>query len=173
MRSVEGTGRVLVVILAVLLLGCEQQVGQNGRSASGSLKLPLVYEPYGPARLEITPLTRFVVGDGGSAPIIKVYVSLLDGLDCQIKSPGTFRFELYERVPASSEPRGARIGLWPDVDLTDAVENNDYWRDFLRAYEFGLNFQPKSGQRYILQVTFLDPAGKRMSNDFSLEYSRG
>jgi hypothetical protein len=168
----RGTGvirRVMFAAWVVLLSGCEQQVGRSGVSADRDSKLLSVYEPYSPAGLEITPLTHFVVTEGGGGPIIKVYVSVLDAFDCQVKSPGTFRFELYERVQTSSEPRGARIGLWPDVDLTDAVENNGYWRDFLRAYEFSLNFQPKSGHRYILEVTFLGPTGKRLSGDFALE----
>jgi len=83
--------------------------------------------------------------------------------------PGVFRFELYERVVRSAEPKGRRIVIWPDIDLTGAAENNEYWRDFLRAYEFNLPFEAQIKQCYILQVTYLSPSGKRLSAELSLE----
>ena len=75
-------------------------------------------------------------------------VSLLDPFDCQIKSPGVFRFELYEYVQRSAEPKGQRVIIWPDIDLTECSENNNHWRDFLRAYEFNLDFGPQRNQCY-------------------------
>jgi hypothetical protein len=85
-----------------------------------------------------------------------------------MKSPGVFRFELYEKVPRSAEPKGKRISKWPDIDLTDAVENNARWRDYLRAYEFTLPLESETGQSHILQATCLCPNGKRLSAEFAL-----
>jgi hypothetical protein len=96
---------------------------------------------------------------------------LLDSFDCQIKTPGIFRFELYKYVRRSAEPKGKRIAIWPDIDLTGTTENNNYWRDFLRAYEFNLDFVPKRNQSYILQATCLCPNGKHLSADFVLKYT--
>jgi hypothetical protein len=137
---------------------------QPSESAAGSLTA------YDPAKVDITPLTEFTIaGDGEKPSNIKVYVSLLDAFDCQIKAPAVFRFELYERVPLSADPKGPRILIWPDIDLTDAAKNNEHWRDFLRAYEFDLPFELENGKSYILQVTSLCPNGKRLSADFTLK----
>ena len=131
------------------------------------------YMDYGPEKIDIMPLTEFV-GSPEARDVwkVNVYVSLLDSFGCQVKSPGTFRFELYEKVERSSEPKGKRITIWPDIDLNDALANNEHWRDFLRAYGFSLDFEPHSGENYILQVTLLCPDGKRLSNEFGLKRAR-
>jgi hypothetical protein len=118
---------------------------------------------YAPAEIDIMPLTRFA-GVGSSEPSkMELYVSLLDSFGSQIKAPGVFRFELYEHVSRSAQPKGRRVSIWPDIDLSDPMRNNSYWRDFLRAYEFNLDFEPTPGQSYILQVTCLCAGGKRIS----------
>lgn len=149
-----------------------------------------IYATYAPVKIDIMPLTGFVnLGDTkgtskgsrkhvpavrrpvesqveGAGSQINVYVSLLDSFGSQKKSPGIFRFEMYEYIQRSAEPKGGRIAIWPDIDLSNAAENNRYWRDFLRAYQFNLPFEPASNQSYILQVTFLCPTGKRLSDEF-------
>ncbi|MFB0525190.1 MAG: hypothetical protein ACETVZ_06580 [Phycisphaerae bacterium] len=134
-----------------------------------------IYALYAPVKIDIMPLTEFVSrGDAKGTSKrsrktrsqINVYVSLLDSFGSQKKSPGVFRFEMYEYVQRSAEPKGGRIAIWPDTDLTDAAENNKYWRDFLRAYQFNLPFELAVNQSYILQVTFLCPTGKRLSDEF-------
>ena len=117
------------------------------------------------------PLTEFISVDDARQAKIKIYVSLLDTFGSQIKSPVTFRFELYEYVQRSAEPKGKRIIIWSDIDLTEPAENNVYWRDFLRAYEFNLPFEQAANQSYILQVTCLCPNGKRISSEFTLRHS--
>ncbi|MHC4355613.1 MAG: hypothetical protein ACYS0H_23175 [Planctomycetota bacterium] len=54
---------------------------------------------YAPVKIDIAPLTEFVPADQTHKPRIKLYVSLLDQFGSQVKSPGRFRFELYEHVP--------------------------------------------------------------------------
>ena len=80
-----------------------------------------------------------------------------------------FETMMYEKVQRSTEPKGKRIAIWPDIDLTDGIENNKYWRDFLRTYEFDLDFERAGEQIYILQATFLCASGRRLSADFALE----
>jgi hypothetical protein len=131
-----------------------------------------IYTCYVPAKIDIIPLTEFVsVGGAQNASKIKVYVRLLDSFGCQIKSPGTFRFEIYNHVPRSAKPKGRRITIWPDIDLTDPIENNNYWRDYFRAYEFELDFSPRSDQCYVLEATCRCPNGRRLSADFLLKYA--
>jgi beta-lactamase regulating signal transducer with metallopeptidase domain len=117
-----------------------------------------------PSKLLILPHTRLV---SSSAPdtesYIQAYVTLADESGARFKYPGTFRFELYEKRPGAAAPRGKRTNIWPDLDLTKAEQNNLYWQDFLRTYEFRLDFVPASNQKYFLQATFLGMDGKRLS----------
>ena len=166
----------VVCLLAMLLVeaGCEQPPirSELPADADNSFNRVSTYTRYASEKINILPLTEFVdVGDAQQAKI-NLYVSLLDSFGCQIKSPGVFRFELYERVLRSSEPKGKRVVIWQDIDLTDLVKNNDHWRDFLRAYEFNLPFEPGGNQSYILQATCLCPSGKRLSAEFALKRTK-
>jgi hypothetical protein len=128
------------------------------------------YSGYMAAKVDIMPLTEFISTPDVESPMkLRIYVSLLDSFNCQMKSPGIFRFELYEHVLRSPEPHGRRVAIWPDIDLTDAADNNHYWRDFLRAYEFNLDFELKARQSYILQATFLTSDGRRLLDEFIIE----
>lgn len=174
MKAIVKMAYAIAVIVQMFLLllagaGCEPADAELPSSAdSGFNQL----SEYGPVKVDIMPLTEFVcTDDGEKTSKIKAYVSLLDAFDCQIKTPAVFRFELYDRVPRSAEPKGKRIFIWPDIDLTDAAENNRYWRDFLRAYEFALDFEPDKNQNHILQITCLCPNGRRLSADFALKYT--
>jgi hypothetical protein len=123
---------------------------------------------YAPVSIDITPLTEFVPADNTQRPRINLYVSLLDSFGSQVKSPGRFRFELYERAQRSAEPKGKRLVIWPELDLTDPATNNEYWRDFLRSYEFTLPLEQFTQESHILEVTFFCPSGSRISSEFTL-----
>jgi hypothetical protein len=171
--AVKMTYAIAVIAQMLLLLaggaGCEPTDTELAPKTVNSSNQP---SEYGPEKVYITPLTEFTsTGDEEKPSNIKVYVSLLDAFDCQIKAPTVFRFELYDKVPLSAEPKGKRILIWPDIDLNNAAKNNSYWRDFLRVYEFNLPFEPKKEKTYILQVTALCPDGKRLSAEFTLKYT--
>jgi hypothetical protein len=176
---VKMTYAVAVIVQMFLLLlcgaGCEPADTElSSRADSGFNQLSEsamgCLTAYGPVKIDIMPLTEFTsAGDGEKPSKIKAYVSLLDSFDCQIKTPAVFRFELYDRVPRSAEPKGKRILIWPDINLNDAAKNNEYWMDFIRAYEFNLPFELEGGKSYILQVTSLCPSGRRLSAEFTLK----
>ena len=166
-----------VLCLLVMLLGgagCEQMPGLTGPATQtdDDFKRLSVYSHFAPAKINIMPLTEFISPGDARQANINLYVSLLDSFGSQIKSPCVFRFELYQKVQRSSEPKGRRVIIWPDIDLTDLVENDEYWRDFLRAYEFNLPFESATKQSYILQVTSLCPTGRRLSDEFALNPMR-
>ncbi|MHC4456459.1 MAG: hypothetical protein ACYS0I_05085 [Planctomycetota bacterium] len=166
-------GIIFVVVFFLLVLGesgCEpmpETIESQGKVADG-LDVS-VYGDYFPAKVDILPLTEFVGDPEEDETTIRVYVSLIDSFGCQIKGPGTFRFELYERVVRSPEPKGKRLSIWTDFDLTDSATNNNYWRDFLRAYEFELDFENEDKRSFILEVTYIDPGGRRLTADFALK----
>lgn len=169
----------VVCLLAMFLggAGCESASGGPGLTGSATktdddFKRLSVYSHFAPAKINIIPLTEFISPGDARQANINLYVSLLDSFGSQIKSPCVFRFELYQKVQRSSEPKGRRVIIWPDIDLTDLVENDEYWRDFLRAYEFNLPFESATKQSYILQVTSLCPTGRRLSDEFVLNLMR-
>ncbi|HCO93892.1 MAG TPA: hypothetical protein DIU00_08075 [Phycisphaerales bacterium] len=162
------------LLLLITNTGCEQPKPPTDSTVTtdniiGMLSL---YTLYTPVKIDIMPLTEFTSANDTQRPKINVYVSLLDPYGSQIKSPGKFRFELYEYIQRSAEPKGKRAIIWPDVDLTNPVKNNDYWRDFLRAYVFSLPYEQAGNQDYILQVTCLCPNGKRLSTEFTLRQTK-
>ena len=89
-------------------------------------------QTFAPNRVNIIPLTHFVKSEkAAELDFIRVYVELLDDFQSRIKSPGTFRFELYNRALRSVDPLGERIEIWKDIKLTNLDQNNDYWQEFL------------------------------------------
>lgn len=165
--------KVFLVFVSMFLLfntGCEQKSKPPDFSdrTDNELEKISVYTRYSPVEVDIIPLTEFIhIGDAQQTRI-NLYVSLLDTFGSEIKSPCVFRFELYEKVQRSAEPKGRRVMIWPDIDLTEPVTNDQYWRNFLRAYEFNLPFGSANKQIYILEVTCLCPTGKRLMSDFTL-----
>ena len=159
--------RTSLLFLLCIGAGCDKQGGFTLYSRIKIDKL-LTYAPYEAVQLEIMPLTEFVNDESDGESGIKIYVSLLDSTGCQRKTPGVFRFELYNKVKLTAKPKGRRVAIWPDIDLIKIENNNIYWRDFLRAYEFDLYFEPEDGEHYILQVTCMCPNGKRLWAEYEL-----
>ncbi len=136
---------------------------------------------YAPEKIDVMPLTGFKVSNGD--PQLDVYVSLIDSVGSQIKFPSKFRFELYDQVQRSPEPKGKRVGIWPQeegiadpngpeirwFDLVDPAVNNHYWRDFLRAYQFTFSFRPEPDKSYILEATCLTYQNKRLTAQLHLK----
>ena len=138
MRVVGITAQIFFLCLLLVGAGCESMPAKADNCSDIS-----VYARYAPVKVDILPLTEFAIADDDeqeNGSEINVYVSLLDSFGHQGKSPGTFRFELYRKLQRSAEPKGKRIVIWPDFDLTSPVKNNKHWRDFLRAYEINLDF---------------------------------
>jgi hypothetical protein len=149
----------------------EQTAGSERKVVESSP--PTLPAGFAPVRISILPLTE-LTGPGAESrgAALHVYVALLDAFGSPIKAPGVLRFELYRYVPRSAEPRGQRIKMWSDMDLTRPAENNKSWRDFLRAYEFELDAPAGLDETYILEATCTCPDGKRLSADFTLKSSQ-
>lgn len=119
---------------------------------------------FAPNRVNIIPLTTFVKSkNSAELDYIRVYVELLDDYSSQTKSTGVFQFELSNKALRSVNRIGRRIEMW-DKDVTKLEENNKYWREFLRAYEFRLEMRHILQGYFILEVTFFTPDGKRITS---------
>lgn len=101
---------------------------------------------------------------------ITAYVDVLDQFTTKLKTPGVFRFELYEFLSRQSDPKGKRVYMWDDYNLNNAVENQRYWQDSFRSYEFKLQLSQslEKDKNYILLATFKTADGKRLSDEFKL-----
>jgi len=164
---------IAFVVSLVFHIGCEPESSDPKVAVEAPANPLRAYASYMPTKVRIMPLTEFALrGDDTDQQSLKVYVTLLDSFGSQVKAPVTFRFELYEYVERSAVAKGRRLAIWPDIDLNDAAENNSFWRDYLRAYEFDLDFDPQLKQGYILQATCMSPLGKRLSTDFKITHKK-
>lgn len=174
MKPLSKILRVLFLTLLFLNIGCEQPEETNKTTANANKVIDKLsfYTRYTPIKIDIMPLTEFVRIENAQQPNVDAYVSLLDQFGSQIKSPAIFRFELYEYIPRSAEPKGKRAIIWQDFDLTDPFTNNDHWLDFLRAYQFSLPCELTGKRDYILQLTCLCPNGRRLSSEITLRNTK-
>ena len=174
MKQVPVIFRIFLFILLSIGAGCNQPetLSENSDTTDNNAVLLSSYARYAPVKIDILPLTEFSSLGDTQRLKLNLYVSVLDQFGSQIKSPGMFRFELYEYMQRSAESRGKRVIIWPDVDLTEPAKNNDFWRDFLRTYVFILPFEQAVSQDYVLQVTYMCPNGKRLSSEFTLRHTK-
>ena len=167
---------VIAVVIAITAAGCEipdNPADPNispARWRQDTIGAACVFTP---ERIRIIGLTEIIPDAGlGDETVLSIYVDIFDAWDSHIKAPATFRFELYEFVPRSSESRGDRLMIWPDIDLTDPAVNNSYWHDYLRTYNFDLqmNFRPAPDTTFTLETTCTTQEGKRLSDKRQVEY---
>ena len=176
MKKITSILKIFFLCFLAAQTGCQttspRQTSKLEKTQSG-MQNPCLCNSFAADKIEIMPLTELTITNDSRKAKIKAYVGLLDKFNCQQKWPGIFRFELYKKVPRSPEPKGRRVFLWPNIDLADPVMNNRHWRDFLRAYEFDLEFdlefEPAEDQDYILQVTCLAANNKRPSAEVVLK----
>jgi len=165
MRTLTAALIAFFVIAMAFYAGCSDQP-----SGSGFLIGPAPpCTRFGPDRIDVLPITALATEHDST---INVYVCLLDSFDSQIKTPAVLRFELFERLQRSADPKGKRLAIWPDIDLTDPAANNNLWQDFMRAYLFSLPLQKSSAENCILHVTCFCPSGRRLSADFLIKSAR-
>jgi hypothetical protein len=154
-----------VPLAAVLVIsaGCEPE---HSASSSARVETTAGFAPcqeYQPARIVFLPLTEITPASGaGQSDTITAYVALQDSAGSAIKTPAVFRFEIYQFKPLSTDPRGKRLYIWDDIDLTSFKENSSYWRDFLRAYEFKFQCDFGGGPKYVLELTCMLPSDTRL-----------
>ena len=165
----------IVAVMGMLALSLGGGCGPSPSTRKNKSTIPPPFTlGFGPAKIVVMPLTELVsMPETKSKQEIRTYVQLLDDFGSPIKAPGVIRFELYERVARSAEPHGKRLAIWPDFDLTVAGQNNAYWLDFIRAYEFRLDVEPYDGGTTILEATFIPPEGRRLTGQVLLPGAKG
>ena len=171
MRTISFSFKWLFVLGLVYAGGCGGSDSGQASPFDFGRTDAAIYARYAPGHVDILPISSITVPRGSMGETaINVYVCLLDSFDSQIKTPATFRFELFQYLQRSANPKGKRLYIWPDIECVEPAANNSHWQDFLRAYHFTLPLQqPRlAGEICILRVTCLCPSGKRLSADFRI-----
>jgi hypothetical protein len=128
------------------------------------------YKTYHPAKVVLLPISEVQKADkANKADMIIAYVQLQDAAGAAMKGPGVFRFELYRYQARAADPKGKRMYIWDDINLMNFIDNSEQWRDYLRAYEFKLDYYCPDCERYVLEVTCTSPWGQRYLSSVVLE----
>lgn len=155
---------IIIFTLSALvfsIFGCEE-VQRNSKPAPGTFQKTCIFMPH---KISFNQLTE--ISKSGQ---INAYIDVTDEFHSRMKTQSIWRFELYTKAARSAEPSGDRVQLWTDIDLTQAVENNNYWQDYLRCYKFELNPQSELvASNYILQATCFTSEGKRLTDTIELK----
>jgi hypothetical protein len=162
-------GMLLAGVAMFFLCGCEQQYSPAPRPEKEAITEFETLNDYQPVKAVFLPLSDVRSSDKAADPdTITVYIALQDGAGSSVKAPVVFRFELYQFSPLSADPKGKRLYIWEDINLNTFKENNRYWRDYLRAYEFRLLYNCPDCRKYVLEVTCMNPSGTRLLADIIL-----
>jgi len=155
---------ICVLFFMIIVCGCEEQIQTK------QTDFPVIETQksclFVPEKIRFNQLTEFAQDWQ-----ITAYVDMLDQFGSRIKAAGIWRFELHEYVPRSAEPKGTRLYIWPDIDLTDAKTNYGLWQDYLRCYKFDLNLDiDLAGDKtYVLQAECFTADGKRIADSIELK----
>jgi hypothetical protein len=150
----------------LITCGCEEQQVQNRQSGSPADEMQGTCL-FVPAKIKFNQLTEITQNSQ-----ITAYIDMFDQFGSRIKAAGIWKFELYEYVLRSAEPKGARLYFWPDINLADAKVNFSYWQDYLRCYKFELNLDTDlaGDKTYILQAVCFTADGKRITDSIELKH---
>lgn len=153
--------RIFIMTLSLFIMSGCQVSEKMPEKYTGSLPKESIFVPN---KISFNQLTEF------SKPWqITAYIDVSDQFNSRLKAPGIWRFELYSKVQRSADPKGGRIKIWQDWDLTDAKENNLLWQDYLRCYKFELNLDSELSGEYVLEAVCFTAEGKRLSDRVELK----
>ncbi len=154
---------ILFSVASFFLCGCEPDYSTSSGAVRDAISEFESFKAYQPVMAVFLPLSDVYPSDKPTEPdTITAYVALLDSAASALKAPAVFRFELYEFRPRSTDPKGKRLYMWQDITLNSFTENNKFWKDYLRAYEFRLQYDCPDCTKYVLEVTCMCPSGQRL-----------
>jgi len=160
----------LIVLVLVGLAGCARRVFLPDDAGQRHMLNLLM-----PSRIEIVePFTRVKSFDDDLVPDgIELLLQAVNPLDNPgLMIVGQVRVELYEYIPASSEPKGRRLEYW-DVELATSKNQMTHWNQLTQMYEFRLGVDPARiapADKYILAVTYTSPLGQHLVDECSIEW---
>lgn len=169
-RSVLATCLGLLICLS-LSAGCQK--GQEMNIAKLPPDRAEMAGYYLPSQIEILPFTKPGSFDAKGLPDgISAVVRPADVLGDPVKAYGTMRFELYSYVPTSALHKGEQLMVWTQT-LNTPADQRKYWDRVTQSYQFQLAWRQllQPNKRYVLEVTYENPAGTRLINDYEFEFA--
>ncbi len=126
-----------------------------------------------PGEITIHPFTGARTVDQAGKPLgFEVRIKVLDSYGDPTKAFGELLFMLYDYKAQSENPRGNRLGTWPE-HLMDPEKNQLHWDPISQSYKFNLRYnkQLSVGHRYVLEVYFTSPFTERLTamRDFTAD----
>lgn len=116
----------------------------------------------------VTPLTKFVEADDKA--VLKLVVDALDSTGHRSKARFSLQCSLYRYLPRTADNKGELVQSWRPISLDAAAENNEYWNDYLRSYEFELGLDDLPGEQwYLVEIACQIPSGNRLFYEFMLK----
>lgn len=114
--------------------------------------------------------TRAFQGDG-VANGVEVILAAKDAFGDDVKSAGSFNFELFSQRIASGDKFGKRVGFWTIEVSTEAAQKM-YWDRLSRFYQFKLvldegRLEPGD---YILTAQLTPPTGDKLFDEYSFSH---
>lgn len=164
-------GCISLLACLSLLVGCQK--GQKMNLANLAPDKAEMAGYYLPSQIEILPFTKPGSFDVKGLPDgINAVVRPLDVMGDPAKAYGTMRFELYSYVPTSGLHRGEQLMVWNQT-LNTPTDQRKYWDRVTQSYQFQLAWrQPlQPNKKYVLEVTYENPAGVRLMNDYEFEFA--
>jgi hypothetical protein len=168
--SIFYSGLVLVFLGVLVLPGCGDQHSSKANVIKDKQLLLAEYEPKDVVLLGLSEIQPAI---GEQPAKLKLFVEVLDGFGTPLRYPGIIRFELYTRQLRSPISLGKQLAIWPDIDIRESAANNQYFRDYLRAYEFELEAKVAIAPgSYMVLITYTLPDGKRLISEAHLTLTK-
>ena len=117
-----------------------------------------------PKSVRLHPFTGTRTFDAaGGVKGLEVRIEAFDASGDSTKAFGEFRFELYEFVANSANPKGRRLGVWSE-NILQPNRNQLHWDSITRTYLFKLQwYEPITvGQQFVLAAVFSSPFTDRL-----------
>ena len=159
--------RLAAAALAVASLAACGPEGPGPAPRPGQQPVPPPIDLLLPGSIRIHPFTGTRTFDvKGGVKGIDVRIQALNAYGDATKAFGEFRFELYEFLPNSRDPKGKRLGLWRN-DVLEPKVNLLHWDSITRTYSFKLQwYEPVPvGQRFVLAAVFSSPFTERLFDE--------
>ena len=122
-----------------------------------------------PGKIEIVaPFTRVKSFDDDTTPDgIELLLQAVNCLGDPGMIVGRVHVDLFEHVPASSDPKGRRLQYW-DVELSTIQQQRTFWNQATQMYEFRLGVDPgliPAKDRFVLHVMYTSPLGEHLTDE--------
>ena len=159
----------ICVLALMAAAGCSRESWRFGTKGDISRQPQTIAAPIDlmlPEAIRVHPFTGRTFAEAGGVTGVDVRIEAIDAFGDATKAFGDFRFEMYNFVPNSLDPKGKRIAVW-DESILKPTDNLLHWDKITRMYIFKLQWDRPVpvGKRVVLAATFDSPFTPRLSDE--------